>query len=146
MSETKLFAVAGIVTDGKGRSKVRFGNDLAGRIKILAKSVGATRIDFVDLPSPMGKVDALKYLASHEKFQSPEDQAVIGDNLSNRMPKTAKEPKAPKVAKTKKEAKIKASKQNVPSLDSIKARGKKSKASVEDVIAAVTETVAETAE
>ena len=137
MSETKLFAVAGIVTDGKGRSKVRFGNDLAGRIKILAKAVGATRIDFVDLPSPMGKVDALKYLASHEKFQSPEDQAVIGDNLSNRMPKAVKEPKAPKA---KKEAKVVASKQNVPSLDSIKARGKKSKATVEDVIAAVAET------
>lgn len=137
MSETKLFAVAGIVTDGKGRSKVRFGNDLAGRIKILAKAVGATRIDFVDLPSPMGKVDALKYLASHEKFQSPEDQAVIGDNLSNRMPKTAKEPKAPKATK---EAKVKVSKQNVPSLASIKARGKKSTATVEDVIAAVAET------
>lgn len=137
MSETKLFSVAGIVTDGKGRSKVRFGNDLAGRIKVLAKTAGANRIDFVNLPSPMGKVDALKYLTGHEMFQSPEDQAVIADGLSNRMPKTVKEPKA---AKTKKETKVKVSKKNAPSLDSIKARAKKSKATVADVLSAAAET------
>lgn len=128
MSETKVFSVAGIVTDGKGRSKVRFGNDLAGRIKVLAKAAGASRLDFVELPLPMGKVDALKYLTQHEKFQSPEDQAVIADGLANRLSKTVKEPKAPKA---KRETKVKASKKNAPSLDSIKARANKAKTTTE---------------
>lgn len=131
MSETKVFSVAGIVTDGKGRSKVRFGNDLAGRIKVLAKAAGASRLDFVELPLPMGKVDALKYLTQHEKFQSPEDQAVIADGLANRLSKTVKEPKAPKAPKAKRETKVKASKKNAPSLDSIKARANKAKTTTE---------------
>lgn len=136
MSETKMFSVAGIVTDGKGRSKVRFGNDLAGRIKVLAKSAGATRIDFVNLPSPMSKIDSLKYLTSHENFQSPEDQAVIADSLSTRMPKDVKEPKAPKA---KRETKVRATKANAPSLDSIKARAKKAQPVVETTATTVVE-------
>lgn len=123
----KLFAVAGVVTDGKGRSKVRYGNDLAGRIKVLTKAAGATRLEFVELPTPSTKIDAIKYLMSHEKFQSPEDQAVLADAMATR------EPKAPKVKKEK-VAKVKASKKSAPSLDSIKSRAKKVKATTESMV------------
>lgn len=134
MSETsKTFKVAGIVSDDKGRTKVRYCNDLVGRVKLFSKNASTKRIEFVELPNPMDKVSAIKFLTSHEKFQSPEDQAVLFEALESRE-------STPKVKKTKVEkvAKVKTSKKNVPSLDSIKARGKKSKASVEDVIAAVT--------
>lgn len=137
MSETsKSFKVAGIVSDDKGRVKVRYCNDLVGRVKLFSKNANTKRIDFVELPNPMDKVSAIKFLMANEKFQSPEDQAVLSDALEGREPKA---PKAKK-PKTEKVATVKASKKNVPSLDSIKARAKKSKASVEDVIAAVTET------
>lgn len=134
MSETaKSFKVAGIVGDDKGRVKVRYCNDLVGRVKLFTKNPNTKRVDFIELPSPMDKVSAIKFLMAHDTFKSPEDQAVLSDALEGREPKT-KTPKAKKVAT------VKSSKKNVPSLDSIKARGKKYKASVEDVIAAVTET------
>ena len=133
MSETsKTFKVAGIVSDEKGRVKVRYCNDLVGRIKLFSKNSGTKRIDFVELPNPMDKVEAIKFLMANEKFQSPEDQATLSEALDGRLPKETQKSKSPKVAK------VKATKKNAPSLDSIKARAKKSKASVEDVIAAVT--------
>lgn len=133
---SKTFKVAGIVSDDKGRVKVRYCNDLVGRVKLFSKNSNTKRIDFVELPEPMDKVSAIKFLMANEKFQSPEDQAVFSDALEGREPKPVKAKKP----KTEKVSKVKTSKKNVPSLDSIKARGKKSKASVEDVIAAVTET------
>lgn len=134
MSETaKSFKVAGIVSDDKGRVKVRYCNDLVGRVKLFTKNPNTKRVDFIELPSPMDKVSAIKFLMAHDTFKSPEDQAVLADALEGREPKSKK-------PKTQKVAKVKADKKSVPSLDSIKARAKKSKASVEDVIAAVTET------
>lgn len=126
----KLFSFSGIVTDAKGRSKVRFGNDLVGRIKVLTKA-GATRLDFVDLPEPMGKIEAIRYLMADERFQSAEDQAICNDALETRLPKVPKrrgrKPKAGKVV---------AEKKTKPSIDSIKSRAKKSTATVSDVLAA----------
>jgi hypothetical protein len=107
---SQVFKVAGITTHN-GNSKVRFTDDMVRRIKQFSKG-GATRIDLVELPSEMSKVEALKYMQAHADFQSAEDQATISDSLADRV-------KEPKAAKT---VKVKATK---PSIDSIKARAKK---------------------
>ena len=106
---SQLFKVAGITTHN-GNAKVRFTDDMVRRIKQFSKG-GATRIDLVELPNEMTKIEALKYLASHADFQSAEDQATIADSLADKE----------KVA-NKGTVKVKA---NKPSLDAIKARAKK---------------------
>jgi len=113
---TQVFKVAGITTHGDS-TKVRFTDDMVRRIKQFTKG-GASRVDLVELPTAMTKVEALTYLKSHADFQSPGDQATIIDSLTDRAvvvktPKAAKAPKVVKVTKTK------------PSLDAIKARAKK---------------------
>jgi hypothetical protein len=107
----ETFKVAGITTHN-GNSKVRFTDDLIRRVKQFTKG-GASRIDLMELPSEMTKVEALKFLQTHADFQSAGDQALIGDALADRE-KTA----------SKGEVKVKASKAK-PSIDAIKARAKK---------------------
>ena len=121
---SQLFKVAGL-TVHNGNAKVRFTDDMVRRIKQFTKG-GATRVDFIELPSEMTKVDALKYLASHADFQSAEDQATIADTLAD------KEKEAKKGT-----VKVKATK---PSIDAIKARGKKKEVTAEEVLAATQET------
>lgn len=106
----QLFKVAGITTHN-GNSKVRFTDDLIRRVKQFTKG-GATRIDLMELPSAMSKLDALTYLQAHVDFQSPNDQALINDSIEDRSKSSKSEVK---VTKTK------------PNLDAIKARGKKTK-------------------
>lgn len=114
---TQVFKVAGITTHGDS-TKVRFTDDMVRRIKQFTKG-GATRVDLVELPSAMTKVEALKYLQANAEFQSPGDQATIADSLSDRVKEVkVKTPKAVKV-KVVKVTKTK------PSLDAIKARAKK---------------------
>ena len=123
MAKSQTFKVAGITTHN-GNTKVRFTDDMIRRIKQFTKG-GATRIDLVELPSEMTKVEALKYLASHAEFQSPSDQATISDTLAD------KEKEAGKGT-----VKVKATKK--PSLDAIKARGKKKvEVTAEEIVAAV---------
>ena len=117
-NSAQTFKVAGI-TVHNGNAKVRFTDDMVRRVKQFTKG-GATRTDFVELPSEMTKVEALKYMQAHEMFQSAEDQATISDSLADR----SKEPKTVKVKATK------------PSLDAIKARGKKKQVTAEEVLAA----------
>lgn len=145
-----LFTVAGITThrgqDSNGtvseRTKLRFGTDLVRMVKMLSnpkkiedKTLGIclapVRVDMVDLPQPMLKDDAVKFLLSHQSFQSPEDQAVINDTIEHRAPK------APRV---KREKTVKAKKAEI-TLDSIKSRDRVAGApvSVADVLAVVTE-------
>jgi len=107
----QTFKVAGI-TVHNGNAKVRFTDDMIRRIKQFTKG-GAARVDFVELPSEMTKVEALKYLQAHTDFQSAEDQALISDALADRE-------------KVKKEVKVKATKATKPSVESIKARAQKS--------------------
>lgn len=116
----KTFKVAGITVHGDV-TKVRFTDDMVRRIKQFTKG-GATRCDFVELPSEMTKVEAINYLQAHQDFQSPEDQATLADALADRTVKT-------KATKPKKEVKVKVAKgkseKTKPSLESIKARAKK---------------------
>lgn len=109
MSTNKLFTVAGIVVQN-GKTRVRFTEDMSRRVKQFTKG-GASRIDFVDLPNAMTKIDALKYLQTHAQFASAEDQATLSETLADRLADARKG-----------EVKVKAVK---PSLESIKARGKK---------------------
>lgn len=115
MSTSKLFTVAGITTHSREDvtvTKVRYGNDMIRLVKTLSsdRKIGVTqnlggrndgfldskRVDLIELPNAMSKVDALNYLAAHADFQSPADQAVIQDALSERADKPTK-PKAVKV-------------------------------------------------
>ena len=112
----QTFKVAGMTTNN-GNTKVRFTDDMVRRIKQFTKG-GHTRVDFVDLPSEMTKIEALNYLATHADFQSPADQATIADTLADKTKEANKGTVKVKVAKTKK-AKAK------PSIDAIKARAKK---------------------
>lgn len=119
----QTFKVAGMTTNN-GNTKVRFTDDMVRRIKQFTKG-GHTRVDFVDLPSEMTKVEALNYLATHANFQSPADQATIADTLADKMKEANKGTVKVKVSKTK------------PSIDAIKARAKKAtkEVSVEQVLA-----------
>lgn len=107
----QTFKVAGI-TVHNGNAKVRFTDDMVRRIKQFTKG-GASRADFVELPTEMTKVEALKYMQTHADFQSAEDQATIADSLADRE----KAPATVKVKVSKAKAK--------PSIDAIKARAKK---------------------
>jgi hypothetical protein len=121
-NSNQTFKVAGI-TIHNGNAKVRFTDDMVRRIKQFTKG-GASRVDFVELPSEMTKVEALKYLATLPEFASASDQATIADTLADKSKEASKG-----------NVKVKATK---PSLDAIKARSKKTKeVSVEDVLAAV---------
>jgi len=117
----QTFKVAGI-TIHNGNAKVRFTDDMVRRIKQFTKG-GASRVDFVELPSEMTKVEALKYLATLSEFASPSDQATIADTLADKTKEASKGT-----------VKVKATK---PSIDAIKARAKKSQVSAEDILAAV---------
>jgi hypothetical protein len=76
------FTVVGI-TDHGGNVKVRFTDDMVRRVKQFAKG-GASRIDFVELPEPMTKIDALKYMLTCKEFSSEDDQATIQDTLEDK--------------------------------------------------------------
>ena len=113
----QTFKVVGI-TVHNGSSKVRFTDDMVRRIKQFSKG-GATRCDFIELPSEMTKIDALKYMQTHESFQSAADQATIADTLEDKVKESSKG-----------EVKVKAKAK--PSLDAIKSRARKSKESTSD--------------
>lgn len=138
-NSNQLWTCVGI-TVHNGDSKVRFGVDRVRRIKQFTKG-GATRIDLVDLPSEMNKLDALNFLKAHAEFQAPEDQAVISEAYDYR---------AKVASKTVGEVKVRATraKKEKPSLDSIKARAKKAKVEVsaEAVVQAAAEGSTGTAE
>ena len=120
---SQTFKVAGI-TVHNGNAKVRFTDDMVRRIKQFTKG-GATRVEFVELPTEMTKIEALKYIATLPEFASAGDQATISDALADKEKEASKG-----------EVKVKAKK---PSLDAIKARAKKAKGEVtpEQILAAV---------
>lgn len=125
----QTFKVAGMTTNN-GNTKVRFTDDMVRRIKQFTKG-GASRIDLVELPSEMTKIEALNYLTTHADFQSPGDQATIADSLADKTKEASKGTVKVKVAKTKAKNKAK------PSIANIKARAKKvtKEVSVEQILA-----------
>lgn len=124
----QTFKIAGI-TVHNGNAKVRFTDDMVRRIKQFSKG-GATRVDFIELPSEMTKIEALKYLQAHEQFQSAADQATLADSLADKVKEASKG--EVKVRTPKAKAK--------PSLENIKARAKKvAPVTAEEVVAVVAE-------
>lgn len=141
-----LFTVAGITThtgtDSNGttstRTKVRFGTDLVRVTKMLSNPkkiedqvlgicLAPVRVDFVTLPQGMIKDDAIRHLMTCPEFQSAEDQLLLQESFEARQPREPKRTRKAKAAKADK----------APSIDSLKARARKSKATVGDVLAAV---------
>ena len=118
---TQTFKVVGI-TEHNGNAKVRFTHDMVRRVKQFSKG-GATRIDFIELPEEMTKIDALKYMLTCKEFASEDDQATINDTLEDKIRESAKGSGTVKVKAT-------------PSLDAIKNRPRKD-VSVNDILEAV---------
>ena len=65
----KQFTVAGIATDAKGNTKVRYANNMKKRIVTLFNNK-FTNINFVELPNPMSKLEASNYILDLEQFSS----------------------------------------------------------------------------
>ena len=118
---TQTFKVVGI-TEHNGNVKVRFTHDMVRRVKQFAKG-GASRIDFVELPTEMTKIDALKYMLTCREFSSEDDQATIQDTLEDKEREARKGSGTVKVKGT-------------VSLDAIKNRPRKD-VSVNDILEAV---------
>lgn len=79
----------------KNKVKARFAND-ALRVKLLAKN-GHTDIDIIELPSPMGKIEALTYLLSIDFDNgNTEVRQALEEGLASRNSKSP----APKVKPT----------------------------------------------
>lgn len=116
----QTFKVAGITTHGTN-TKVRFTDDMVRRVKQFSKG-GASRIDLIELPNEMTKLEALKYLQTHVDFQSAEDQATISDAITDRTKEASK-------------GEVKVKSKTAPSLENIKARAKKTKeVSAEEIL------------
>jgi len=115
----QTFSVVGI-TVNSGNAKVRFTDDMVRRVKQFAKG-GASRIDFISLPTEMTKIEALKYMMKHPDFQSADDQATISETLYEKERESRKG-----------EVKVKSK----PSLEDIRARARKPVTTVEDILAA----------
>ena len=108
----KLFKVVGITVNGDS-VKVRFTDDMVRRIKQFTKG-GASRVEFIDLPKAMTKIDALKFMQTHASYQSPADQATINDAMEDRVKEAGKGT-----------VKVKVTKKVKPSMVAIKARATK---------------------
>lgn len=117
---TQLFNAAGITTLDN-ITKVRYSNDIVRHVKKFSKA-GAERIDFVDLPQEMTKIDALKFMLTHPDFQSEDDQATIVETLEEKVKKATHVP----IPRKKK----------LPTLDSIASRNRKD-TTVTDILSVI---------
>jgi hypothetical protein len=99
----KTFNVAGLSTLN-GVVKVRFANDLAGRIKVLSKNEHAD-IRLIDLGSELTKFDCAKAILAHKDFKDADAQTVISayiakNTITDGTPKV-KKTATPKAVKAK---------------------------------------------
>lgn len=79
MATSKTFKVIGISTL-KGKTKVRYANDLATRIKNLVKN-GHTGVELFELPAAMTKEAGLAYAREQNLFAIPADTDVSADEV-----------------------------------------------------------------
>ncbi len=71
MATSKTFKVIGVSTLA-GKTKVRFANDLATRIKNLVKN-GHTNVELFELPEAMTKEEGIAYARANSLFAIPAD-------------------------------------------------------------------------
>jgi len=86
------FVLVGIATDPKGRTKVRFGNDMSQRTKSMQKA-GFTDIQFYELPGSMSKAEATAWLYKNytgDDFKEVVRLAYEKYNVVTAKSKTAK--------------------------------------------------------
>ena len=76
MSTEKTFNVVG-TTVMNGVRKMRFANDLASRVKHLAKG-GHTEIDLIELPRPMTKLEATEYFVANRTLSLEQQELAQG--------------------------------------------------------------------
>lgn len=79
MATTKTFKVIGVSTLA-GKTKVRFANDFASRIKNLVKN-GHTNVELFELPEAMTKEAGLAYAKANALFTIPADTDVSAEAL-----------------------------------------------------------------
>lgn len=79
MATSKTFTVVGVSTLN-GKTKVRFANDFASRIKNLVKG-GHTNVELFELPEAMTKEAALAYVKANSLFTIPADTDVTAEDL-----------------------------------------------------------------
>jgi hypothetical protein len=63
----KVFKVAGVATDRKGSTKVRYANDLDNRIKVLSRN-SFTNINLIELDDEYEKFEICQILLSDNRF------------------------------------------------------------------------------
>lgn len=80
MATSKTFKVIGVSTL-KGKTKVRYANDLATRIKTLVKG-GHTGIELFELPTAMTKEAGLAYAREQNLFAIPADTDVSAEDVA----------------------------------------------------------------
>jgi hypothetical protein len=79
MATSKTFTVVGVSTLA-GKTKVRFANDLASRIKNLVKN-GHTNVELFELPTAMTKEAALAHVKANNLFAIPADTDISAEDL-----------------------------------------------------------------
>jgi hypothetical protein len=79
MATSKTFKVIGVSTLA-GKTKVRFANDLATRIKNLVKN-GHTNIELFELPEAMTKDAGLAYARANSLFAVPADTDTSAEDV-----------------------------------------------------------------
>ena len=112
MSESaKMFTVAG-VSQFKGQFKVRFANDLA-RVKLLMKNDN-TEIELLELPEPMSKPDAVKFLKTSALAERAEFLEAIDTADAKYNPVAVVKVRKPRASK----------KSDEPNMDKIRSRAR----------------------
>ena len=74
----KVFNVAGIATDNKGNTKVRYANNLDNRIKVLTRD-NFTNINLIQLDNDYEKFEICQILLSDNRFSDYID--IINNEL-----------------------------------------------------------------
>ena len=86
--DNRTFKVAGVSTDPRGSTKIRFANDYVARIKILNMRKH-TEVNLVELASPMSKREICDFLMAHDKFQSESAQTAISTFVKRNLSASA---------------------------------------------------------
>jgi hypothetical protein len=84
----QTFSYAGIAVTAKGVTKARFGNDMVSRIKKLKDN---SDVNFIELPSPMTRVEAATYLMDQEEYSdTPNKRDALTRVIFRNVPKRKK--------------------------------------------------------
>lgn len=79
MATSKTFKVIGVSTLN-GKTKVRFANDMASRVKNLVKN-GHTDVELFEMPEAMTKEAGIAYARANKLFNIPADTDASAENV-----------------------------------------------------------------